>query len=46
MGLPEKFLFLLAFACWVLFFFTKKNGAFGLAFGVTVFAIIYSFADF
>lgn len=44
MGIFEKFLLLAAAACWVMFYFVKKNIAFGVAVGVTVFALVYILA--
>ena len=46
MEIVDKFLIGVVLASWVLFFFARKNLAFGLAVGLSVFSVIYILADF
>lgn len=46
MDLIDKLLLGFVLASWVLFFFARKNVAFGLAVGITIFSFIYILAGF
>jgi len=45
MTLLDKLMLLFAAGTWGLFFVTKKNAAFGLAVGVSIFVLIFIFVS-
>ncbi len=46
MDLVDKILIVFSLGTWVLYFMTRKNIAFGLAVGFSVFGIIYILGNF
>ncbi len=45
MDLFDKILLVFSAGTWFLYFFTRKNLAFGVAIGVTLFSLIFVFSD-